>query len=337
MFVLRQGHLLDYFYNRFQWYYYPRYHRVSDFPLHVDLESSSKCNMHCPMCYRRRLSPSSIKVMDFDLALKIIDECAAHKLYSMRFSWRGEPFTNPRLVELLGYAKQKGIKNVSFLTNGLVLDEENSLALIRAGVDYISVSFDGIGENYNRIRHPARFEETYERLANFMRLRKKMGKIKPALRVCTIWPAISKNPDEYYRVMARVTDKIVFNPYIDFKNAPQPDHNFVCQYPWQRLIVASNGHVVPCTGDHMERYVLGDASKQSLYDIWHSEKLDDLRRKHTSLERLDIKACADCRHGTLRKDKYYDMDWEEVTRETAVGHSYIYSKDNKMEEKTIEK
>ena len=50
---------------------------VSDFPLLVDIELSSICNLKCPMCYTitdefKRLV--NTKRMDWDLYTKIIDE-----------------------------------------------------------------------------------------------------------------------------------------------------------------------------------------------------------------------------------------------------------------------
>jgi wyosine [tRNA(Phe)-imidazoG37] synthetase (radical SAM superfamily) len=56
--------------------------------------------------------------MDFELYKKGIDECAENELYSIRLSWRGESTLNPKLVDMIAYAKKRGIKEVSFITNG---------------------------------------------------------------------------------------------------------------------------------------------------------------------------------------------------------------------------
>ena len=46
-----KGHLLSYIKNRIQWHFLPRIQKVNDFPLHVDIEISSACDLNCPMCY----------------------------------------------------------------------------------------------------------------------------------------------------------------------------------------------------------------------------------------------------------------------------------------------
>ena len=37
-----QGHLLSYLKNRLQWHFYPRFHHLSEFPSHVDIELMKK-------------------------------------------------------------------------------------------------------------------------------------------------------------------------------------------------------------------------------------------------------------------------------------------------------
>jgi len=65
LFTLNQGRFTDFFFNRLAWHLAPTYCIVTPFPLHVDLESASTCNMNCPMCYRDMMQTTG--QMDFDL------------------------------------------------------------------------------------------------------------------------------------------------------------------------------------------------------------------------------------------------------------------------------
>lgn len=303
--TLGQGAPLANLWNRWQWYSYPNRGHVARFPLHVDIESTSECNLNCPMCYRSKLPPESITSMDFALFKTLVDECAAHGLYSLRLSWRGEPLIHPNLVDMVRYAREQGIKNVSFLTNGVLLEGALAEALIDAGLSYLSVSFDGVYDAYDRIRKPSRFEEAYDRLRRFRDLKRRKGTRTPLVRVCTIWPAVAHNPHQYQEIMRPVTDKIVFNPFIDFfDDTPEPIENFVCQYPWQRISITSGGTILPCTGCSLnEGYPLGRAGETSIYDAWHGEKLRFLRERHRALARMEVPVCASCRHG-VKKDTF---------------------------------
>ena len=46
-----KGHLFRYIVNRIRWHWYPRFHILTSYPEHVDIELSAMCDMKCPMCY----------------------------------------------------------------------------------------------------------------------------------------------------------------------------------------------------------------------------------------------------------------------------------------------
>jgi len=160
------GNLFAYFKNRLRWYAYPRFRFVSEFPDHVDVELSAACDMTCPMCYTiTEEFDQSVKkkLMSFDLFKKIVDECTSYGCYSIRLSLRGEPFLNKHIVEMTRYAKRAGIKEVSTLTNGLRLNPALFKELMEAGLDWLTISFDGMGKTYEEIRAPAKFKEAVEK------------------------------------------------------------------------------------------------------------------------------------------------------------------------------
>ena len=70
----------DYQDNRRQWSEFPEQQYVADYPLHVDIELASICNLKCPMCYT--ITPQfkekvNAKLMDYGLYTKLVDECVA--------------------------------------------------------------------------------------------------------------------------------------------------------------------------------------------------------------------------------------------------------------------
>ena len=115
-------------------------------------------------------------IMKMDLYKKIIDEASENNVYSIKLSWRGEPLLNPNLVEMIDTQK-KGIKDVAFLTNAELLTEKKSKELVESGLDWISISADGTDEIYNKIRFPAKFEETIEKIKYLKRLRNEKNKL----------------------------------------------------------------------------------------------------------------------------------------------------------------
>ncbi len=293
-FALNQGHFKSYFLNRVYWFIAPKNEIVTPFPLHVDIETANTCNMNCPMCYRHMLK--DIGQMEMPMFEKIIDECAENNVFSVRLSWRGEPLTHPRIKEMIAYAASK-IKNVSFLTNAFFIDEEVMDCLIENRVSYLAVSFDGIGEIYEAVRAPAKFEENYQRLQRFQDKKKAAGSLLPQIRVCTVWPAIREDPEAYARTMEKVADYMVKNPYINFAGPMTEKPDFICQYPWERIVVAFNGNAQCCTGWNADDIVLGNVRDKSVREMWLSPQMDNIRKLHAGGGRMELNSCSKCRHG----------------------------------------
>jgi radical SAM protein with 4Fe4S-binding SPASM domain len=294
-FILNQGDFFEYLLNRLYWYLAPKNGVVTRFPLHVDIETANTCNMNCPMCYRDRIK--EIGRMEFDLFCKAIDECAGENVYSIRLSWRGEPLTHPRIKEMIAYATKR-IANVSFLTNAFYLTEEIIDCLVTHQVNYVAVSFDGIGSVYESIRHPAKYVESREKLADLQRYRNHANSTRPQVRLCTVWPAIKEDPQAYADAMRPVSDYMVYNPYINFNGPMTLKPDFICQYPWERMMVAWNGNVQCCTGWNAGDIVLGNLADTTIKDLWHNPRMDEIRALHREGRRMDLESCAKCRHGS---------------------------------------
>jgi wyosine [tRNA(Phe)-imidazoG37] synthetase (radical SAM superfamily) len=103
------------------------------------------------------------KLMDFNLFEKVINEIGG-KVPALRLSLRGEATLHPKFAQCIEYAKAKGIKEVSTLTHGGRLKPDFAEQIIKAGIDWITISVDGVGETYEKIRKPIKFAEILENI-----------------------------------------------------------------------------------------------------------------------------------------------------------------------------
>ena len=181
---------------RSNWTAFAKAQFVSDYPLLVDLELASVCNLRCPMCYtttRHFKEHVNTKLMDFDLFQKVIDEIAG-KVPALRLSLRGEATLHPKFIQCITYAKQHGITEVSTLTHGGRLTPAFVEKIVDAGLDWITISVDGVGETYERIRKPIKFAELLENVSSLKRYKDARGRHKPVVKVQGVWPAIEEDP-----------------------------------------------------------------------------------------------------------------------------------------------
>ena len=107
------------------------------------------CNLKCEHCYAQsdghrydQLSTEEAKVM--------IDDLAAFGAPVLLFSG-GEPTMRPDLLELMHYAKSKGMR-VVISTNGTLITPELAKQFAEVGLSYVGVSFDGDPETHDKFR-----------------------------------------------------------------------------------------------------------------------------------------------------------------------------------------
>lgn len=285
---------------RLNWTRYAQNQIVSEYPLLIDIELSSLCNLKCPMCYtitEEFKSKVKTQLMDMKLFHKIIDEISG-KVPAVRLSLRGEATLHPDFIECIAYCKKNGIGEVSFLTNCSKFSKEYFEKVMLAGADWITISVDGTDQTYESIRMPLKFDETLSKIKDMKSAKANANRHKPVIKVQSIWPAIKNNPTEFYNTFKPYVDLVAFNPLIDYLGN---DHyivytdNFSCPQLYQRLVVGSDGTVMMCSNDEDSSYPIGNAHDQSIYEIWHGDKLNDVRELHKQKDGFkNIAVCRKC-------------------------------------------
>ncbi len=110
------------------------------------IEVTQNCNLHCPTCFTD--SPSGPS-----LSLKQVEDILDNFVKSegdpevVQFSG-GEPSIHPQILDMLGAAKEKGIKHVMLNSNGVRIARDRRFVeeLARIGV-VIYLQFDGFAES----------------------------------------------------------------------------------------------------------------------------------------------------------------------------------------------
>lgn len=296
-----QGHLLRYAWNRVRWHVYPRLRLAGTYPDHVDLELSAACNMKCPMCYTvtdEFLERVPRTNMDFALFRKVVDELAGSGVYSIRLSWRGEPTLNRHFMDCVRYATAAGIKEIDSLTNALRLTPEMFEELVDLRMAWLTISFDGTGATYERIRKPAKYDEMVAKIRTFAEIKRRKRSAKPVVRLQGVWPAIQEDPGTYFDTFTPIVDEIAVNSLLDYLHedtAIEYLPGFTCPVPFQRLAVSSEGMVFMCLNDEMGRVPIGDVRRQTIREIWNSPGMRRVREVQRRGEGTKTyQPCRDC-------------------------------------------
>ncbi|MBF0168532.1 MAG: radical SAM protein [Alphaproteobacteria bacterium] len=290
-----QRSILGYAYNRFQWHVYPRIFVAGAYPIHIDIELASRCNLKCPMCFREHRDIPKQDVMNFDLFRKIIDEIEGN-VYSIKLTGRGEPLMLKEFSRFLGYLKGKRFGEVAMITNGQLLNDDRMLAMIDSGMDFVSFSIDGLKEQYETIRRPGKYEDIIATVTRLHALRQKQGSAKPMIRIQSVMLP-EEQRQEFLSIWGPISDDILFLYFKDYSTEADniQKENYPCPMPIQRMMVHFDGTVPMCINDEYEEAVMGNLNLSSVKDVWQGPEFRLARERHKQGMRTAHYAnCAHC-------------------------------------------
>ena len=283
---------------RSKWEEFPKKGVVDEFPLHLDIEVTSFCNLRCPFC-TTTYTAKKIKngYMIWDTAKRILDEAGQFELYACKFNFRGEPLLHKELGKIIQYAKKKGVMDVFFNTNGLLMDEDKSEMLIDSGLDRLTLSFEGWNrEIYEKYRKGSDFQQVVSNIDRLRKIRDRRGSETPKIRVQGVLvPEMKEDLKSYVAFWKDKADQVSYNEMLDNVpgNVPPVVSDWVCPMPYQRMMVMWDGTITTCYNDHFGKNQVGHIEDTSLHDCWKKSlaRIRDIHKKGLAHE---LSACREC-------------------------------------------
>ncbi len=260
-------------------------------PIRLWFDSSSYCNLKCKMCPNKALSKDVLGTMDYDLFTRIIDQVVGY-VGDINMHHRGEPLLNPRLFDMIRYARDRDIR-VRFHTNGCLMTEDKAAALIDVQPDLISFSIDGFDkESYENVRIGGSFEKTVGNVMKLLELRRKAKKKLPYVVVeritflhQEITPEIETRTAKLEKEFldAGVNEVVAKDEFIwaeeEMEKRETPLTYKKCTFPWYAMVIGWNGDVTPCPQDFFAKMVMGNLAEQTVEEVWTGKPYQELREK----------------------------------------------------------
>lgn len=301
------------------WAYKHRETSCSYLPVRLWIEPTNACNLKCVMCPRSK--PGFRRgYMYIDLFKRTMDE-ARPFVHSIFLCLGGEPLLHPELATMVRYAKSVGISSRLF-TNATLLTRERAMALLKAGLDYITFSFDGYDkQTYEKIRVGANFEETLSNIIAFLKLKQELGLNKPyaTLQALEFGESLSRMDVAKRKVFERRFEGLPLNEFDIVK-----PHNWggklngigdascglkgkysPCLFIWYSLTVLWDGTIVPCCRDLFGDYPLGHVNTTGIAGAWNSDRMVNLREKMAMGKYADVDLCVNC--DVLWRERVFGM------------------------------
>ncbi|MDR2198391.1 MAG: radical SAM protein [Deltaproteobacteria bacterium] len=273
------------------------------FPLHLDLDLTTRCNLKCPVCPAgnpsRSIFPGLGRDMDPSLYEAALKEASRHALPSLRLGMTGEPLLLKEIPQYASLAAAYGVLDVSLVTNGRLLTGDLSLALIKSGLTRLMVSVDAWTEaDYARRRPGGSFRRLLNNLDDFLRARAELKSPLPVLRLSFVDRGLdAKEKREILEFFAETADYLVFQKYQNLTGeggeGDGASGDFYCGEPFARLALHADGGLFPCCSDYGRIAPVGFFPETSLREAWNSPQAA-LARSQGKEGRLHP-SCAACR------------------------------------------
>ena len=265
--------------------------KLTEFPQRLEIELVSDCNLRCIYCPRHHVN-ELIGYMNIDLYKNIIDQAEAHPETILVLHRRGESMLHPNFNYMLNYVAGK-FSEVQMATNGTLLNSNNFESIVN-GLNFLSFSLDS-PENFNKTRIPAKYSSVEKKILNFLEFNK--GKVRTQVSMVKTANTLDEDCYEFERIWKEKVDRVrIYDEHSNdgnFGSLENPRNiRKPCVMPSYEMLVYDNGIVARCNHD-WDTDGMGDATKNTLEEIWHSEKYQDLRRQHEELKITD-KVCSKC-------------------------------------------
>jgi Fe-coproporphyrin III synthase len=133
-----------------------------------------RCNLKCVHCYSQSKDIEYPGELNTKEAKAMLDGLAEYGAPVILFSG-GEPLMRKDLMELITYARNKGLRAV-ISTNGTLITEEKAEELRKFGLSYVGISLDGLRETNDKFRGiEGAFDDALQGIRNCLKLEIKVG------------------------------------------------------------------------------------------------------------------------------------------------------------------
>jgi MoaA/NifB/PqqE/SkfB family radical SAM enzyme len=266
-------------------------------PYVLHLEPTNACTLRCPLCITgARDNQLPTGKLSFDQFSRLMSRLKDDIVF-MRLDGSGEPFINRDFIPMVEYAHAMNVGTV-VSTNFQNTDPADAERLVRAGLDYVIVSLDGVTQEvYETYRVGGDIRKVYDNLEALLAARKQLGRRNPYIE----WQFLEFDHNAHETPLAQQQAAEMGVDRILVSNARPSawqaniadDAQSTCYWFYKSINVAHNGDLKACCSDGLgEDFSMGNLLEQSLPEIWNGPVMQDLRDLFISPQRYTERVAA---------------------------------------------
>lgn len=286
-------------------------------PFIVFVDPASSCNFKCTFCptgHRDMIAETGRYqgAMKYEVFQKVVDDLAEFDkpIKVLRMYKDGEPLLNKRFADMVAYAKKSGhCDYIDSTTNGTFITPERMGPVIEAGLDKLNISVDGMTrEQYQQFTG---FNFDFDKFVeNVKWLYDNKGEMEVSIKI----PGeliTEPQRQEFFDTFGDYCDRIFIEnfapcwPEFDIEKhtgvkitggiyQQEIGDTDTCPYIFYGYSVNADGLVSSCFLDWGRKLVIGDVRKETMKQIWTSDRMNALRLQHLEGRRRENGVCGNC-------------------------------------------
>jgi MoaA/NifB/PqqE/SkfB family radical SAM enzyme len=308
-------------------YFADHYGKVNN-PSYVRVIVGNGCNLKCVMCpyHSPQIKPFHTteffqrpKTLSWDIMQRLAKDSGKIGATVLIGSIE-EPLLHSKIVDFIQLCRQEGVPKVHLTTNGQLLNKDNAIKLLQAGLTSIDISIDAATpDTYLKIRG-SNFYNVESNVLNFIEIRDKQG------ITCEVRTSLVRNPEisleeekEFINSWLSKVNCIFILNRADYESNNMRLNNvntviekklkdyqdrangrWPCSFPFIEMTILPDGRIYYCIetlfrlGFDSSIESLGNYHQQTLEEIWCGDLFQQLRRD-LILNHLEKRvACQDC-------------------------------------------
>ena len=292
-------------------------------PEAISIETTTKCNLSCPLCISGTNSftreTGSLSFSNFNKIFLNIPKQIQH----INLYFQGESFLNKNIFLFIESAANKNI-STTISTNGNFSDPEIIKNIAKSELSHLIISLDGASaESYKKYRIGGDFNTVLNFVTQINVEKERLNKSTPFVEIQFLLFKHNEHEIKDFEILAKKikVDKVTFktaqlNNIDDFhKYNPKQLRNSrykqinkklvrkgkvknSCWRMWHSCVITWDGNVIPCCFDKDAKFVFGNVKDESLQKIWRNNIYQKFRKNIFS-DRKSIAMCQNCTQGIM--------------------------------------
>jgi radical SAM protein with 4Fe4S-binding SPASM domain len=268
-----------------------------------------------------------IYMMPIEMFQSIVDQ-AQGQVREIILWHLGEPFLHPYLCQMIRYVVSRQIRIITSTNGEWVDSQDKAIEVVQSGLNHLIVGMDGVDqETHQLFKRGGNLEKVLRCIRLIVAARREMGSKTPIIELQCI---LMRQNESQQKALRKLAQELSVDMYTakpmhinsrypefqslareflpnDLSNSPYkklPDGQFApkgelktgCPKVYDRMLIRSDGSVIPCCYDLEGEFVMGNVNSTPLAEIWQGISYNVLRER-LKTERRRISLCSTCLEG----------------------------------------